>query len=33
MVIPNPITKIQKTSVKHEGYSENQRKHYLKLHF
>ena len=33
MVVPNPIAKIQKISVSHEEYSENQRKHYLKLHF
>ena len=33
MVVPNPIAKIQKTSVSHEEYSENQRKHYVKLHF
>ena len=29
MVVPNPIAKIQKISVSHEEYSENQRKHYL----
>mgnify|MGYP007027607914 CR=1 FL=1 len=28
MVVPNPIAKIQKISVSHEEYSENQRKHY-----
>lgn len=33
MVVPNPIAKIQKISVSHEEYSENQRKHYVKLHF
>lgn len=33
MVVPNPIAKIQKISVNHEEYSENQRKHYVKLHF
>jgi len=33
MVVPNPIAKIQKISVSHEEYSENQRKHYIKLHF
>ena len=26
MVVPNPIAKIQKISVSHEEYSENQRK-------
>ena len=25
MVVPNPIAKIQKISVSHEEYSENQR--------
>ena len=30
---PNPQAKIQKISVKHEEYSENQRKHYVKLYF
>lgn len=33
MVVPNPIAKIQKISVSHEEYSENQRKHYVILHF
>ena len=31
MVVPNPIAKIQKISVSHEEYSENQRKHYVIL--
>lgn len=28
-----PYTDLRKISVSHEEYSENQRKHYVKLHF